>query len=212
MTPLRIIARLQNGVIQSDPWSPSIDGILAAAMMREKLGDAFYLSRVADMQPVVGLPLDVVRHGDRWWYACSSPQLIDSHGKDRRYYHRRFDDHLEQYLPPKMGRVLTAAGPYKNTRLSETRIVCRGLEWHVIGDAEKIERLLINVDQIGAGRGRGHGVVLNWRVTDGDAERAANRPVPVEYAESIGLVGRVFPWGIVPPFRLPHLICDCVMP
>lgn len=213
MTPIRIRVRLVNGFVVKDPWSPAIDGIIAAAFMREKLGDDFFTQREADMQPVEGLPLAVERHDGRWWYLASSPAQIGARGQDKRFFHRRFDDQHEAYLPPGIGRVLTAAGPYKSSRLYERRAICRGLEWHVIGNEPEIRRLLGTIDQIGGGRGRGYGQVSEWLYDAGDEAIARRRrPLPVEYAQVIGVTGRVMPWGVVPPGRIAAAICDCVMP
>lgn len=88
------------------------------------------------------------------------------------------------------------------------------LEWHAVGDAAEIERLLRGVAQVGAHRGAGFGEVAEWLVEDGGeaSERAARlrRPLPVGYARRLGLPGPVLPWGLVPPGRVDRV--ECVMP
>jgi CRISPR type IV-associated protein Csf3 len=214
MRPLIIRARTPAGFVQRDPWSPAFDGILAASLMRERLGDDFYSQRDADMALVGGLPLEVERHGGRWWYCVSSPEPLHVATQTRRYYHRRFDDQHERYLVEGVKRVMTAAGPYKSSRLHETIVVCKGLEWRAIGDATDVRRLLAGVLQIGAGRARGHGAVTEWQVIEGDDAEAPRfrRPLPVEFALAHGREGRRMRWGIAPPARLAQAICDCVMP
>lgn len=215
MKPLIVKARLRNGIARKDPWSPSIDGILAAAFMRERLGYEQYVvsgASVSHLDPVVGLPLETVTHGDTWWYAASSPEILHPSGKERRYFHRRFDDQHEKYLAGQPKKIMTAAGPYKNTRLWRTRTICRGIQWHVIGDTAEITRLLRSILQIGGGRAAGYGEVAEWIVEHGGApERARyHRPLPASFAADEGIAGPVMPWGLVPPGRVSPV--DCVMP
>jgi len=209
--PLRIRAHLRNGYAAKDPWSPAIDGILAAVAMRRKLGDE-YISSAAQpskLQPIEGLPLEVCRWGDLWWYAASSPIIVGFAGREKKAYHRRFDDQYERHLVDGIRRVMTAAGPYKNTRLHDTRVICRALEWHVIGDEASIRDLLSDVEQIGGRRGIGYGWVTEWQISAGDPRIArGHRPLPVDIQESQD--GMVMPWGIVPPGRWRPI--ECWMP
>lgn len=215
MTPLRIRAGLVRGFAAKDPWSPAIDGIIAAVVMRDRIGSEEFVlrgSRNSTLEHVTGLPIEIVRDGDRWWYASSSPLIVDIAGRERRYFHRRFDDQHERHLVDVVKRVMTAAGPYKSTRLFDTRVIASAVEWHVIGDQTEIERILRRVSQIGGRRGIGYGEVSEWSVTaDGDASIARHhRPLPVTYAEAHGIDGQRMPWGLVPPGRLDPV--DCVMP
>lgn len=214
MMPLCIRARLLNGYVARDPWSPTLDGILAAVVMRERLGAEAYAISAASPRTwsaVEGLPLAVERDGDLWWYQASSPRPVGEAGRERRHYHRRFDDQHERFLVEGVRRVMTAAGPYKATRLHDTRVICRGVEWHVVGDREEIDRLLRSVSQVGARRGCGYGEVVEWLIGAGDEDQARHRrPLPRSYAERVGIRGPVVPWTLVPPAR--HSIVDCVMP
>ena len=214
MTPLRITARLVNGYAMRDPWSPALDGILAAVVMRERLGAEAYAIASAsprDWTPVEGLPLAVERDGGHWWYAASCPRAVDAAGRERRHFHRRFDDQHERHMVDGIRKVMTSAGPYKGTRLADTRVICRGLEWHVIGEQPELERLLQHVTQIGARRSIGYGEVSAWRVEAGDADIARlQRPLPAGYAARLGITGLVLPRGLVPPSRCN--LVECVMP
>jgi CRISPR type IV-associated protein Csf3 len=215
MRALRIRAVMRNGIVARDPWSPSIDGIVASVVMRERLGEEEFTAnavRSADLAPVAGLPFEVVRSGDHWWYAVSSPVLVDMAGRQRRPFHRRFDDQMERYLDPDVRRINTSAGAYKNARLYDTRVICRAIEWHAIGDADRLKAVLATVYQIGARRGVGYGEVAGWEITEDGCHETArhNRPLPESYAQSLGLHGPVIPWGLVPPARIG--LVDCVMP
>lgn len=218
MTPLIIRAHLVNGFVSSDPWSPTIDGILAWSLMRQRMGEGFMLACWDDsaMRPIEGLPLGVERHGDLWWYQASAP-IYDAVGEHQFYWHRRFDAQLaERYvIPRKTGRVETKAGPYKAFRLSALVHLCRAVEWHVIGDPDAIRSLLRPVTHIGARASMGCGRVRSWEVDyDGGDEHRARfyRPLPVDFASAHGVEGPQIYWGIRPPARLRENCMVCVMP
>jgi CRISPR type IV-associated protein Csf3 len=218
MKPLRVLCHLCNGFVRRDPWSPAIDGVLAAALMRERLGDDEYAISAAQpskLMQVEDLPLAKERFGDHWWYCASIPAVVGAAGKERKNFHRRFDDHRERWLEDGAKKVLTSAGPYKSARLWDTRVICRGVEWHVVGDAAEVERLLRRITQLGGRRGVGYGAIAGWEVTpDGADEQAARlrRPLPVAYAEANGVTGPVVPYGLTPPSWCAAWKTDCVMP
>lgn len=215
MQPLRVIAHLANGFASLDPWSPSLDAILAYHMLREHLGSEDFAAQTDDMMsPVEGLPLAVERHGELWWYMCSSPQYL-SVAEHIRHFHRRFDaQQAERFLAPQKARVNVTAGPLKAFRLPLRIVVCDRVQWHCIGERADIERLLRTCTHIGAKRGSGHGVVDRWEIShDGMIDIARfMRPLPTEFAEAHHRGGDLMEWGIRPPGRLRENITLCIMP
>ncbi len=215
MKPLRVTARLVNGFIAADPWSPALDGILAAAIMRERLGEdyVYQAAQPSKMAPVEGLPLEHVEHDGLWWYSASSP-VYEIAAKERFNFHRRFDDRYAVDLLPQVKRVQTSAGSFKNCRLRETRMVTREITWHAVGSEAEVRRLLGKITAVGGARGRGRGEVAEWLIESGGDEVLARtyRPLPISYARARGLSGPVMPAGIRPPARLPCNIVECVMP
>ena len=119
MHPLKITARLYNGFAAADDWSPTLDGILAYWKLRLADPDGFLTTQGRSdlMDPADGLPLVKVDDGDLWWWACSSP-IYALHQTHRAYFHRRFDDQHERFLPEGTKTVATAAGAYKAYRKS----------------------------------------------------------------------------------------------
>jgi CRISPR type IV-associated protein Csf3 len=218
MQALKITAELMTGFASSDPWSPAIDGILAYQFMREKLGDEEFAIRSHRMdlqEPVTGLPLGVEQHGDQWWYQCSFPEYT-SVAEITRHTHRRFDARqAEKYwgTPGKSGKVLVAAGPYKNARLKLRQHVTPAVTWYCIGDQAEIERLLARVTHVGARVGAGYGRVRKWTVEPAECETLARfrRGLPVEFAQAHQLEGQEMIHGIRPPVRHPDNKTLCVM-
>lgn len=217
MTPLKITAHLMSGFATNDRWSPAIDGILAYAFMREKLGDEeFTLSQHRnDLQaPVEGLPLERVEWNGHWWYAASSP-IYDERAENTVYYHRRFDAyHAERHMTPrKTGKIQTAAGSFKNARLMIVQHVTDRIEWHVVGDEAEIMRLLQSITHVGARVASGFGRVRRWSAEPGDADIARHqRPLPVGFLNSKTDGKVIIQRGLVPPFRNPKSQALCVMP
>ena len=219
MTPLLVTAYTPSGFACSDPWSPSLDGLLAYWLLREQLGEEEFALGMSGQRPLVtpnDLPLELVRHDDQWWWACSSP-IVERHGEFLHYYHRRFDAmQAERFLlTGKSGRILTRAGPYKAYRLVNRVVVTPQVQWHCIGDEVEIRRLLRLCRFIGAGSTRGLGMVMRWEIrSEGANERLARygRPLPVDYAHEHDIDGPLLEWGIRPPGRLLENRCLCVMP
>lgn len=215
MQPLLITAYLAVGY-GGNPWSPSLDGILAYFTMAERVGyDAMAITDDRSMEPVEGLPLAIERHGDWWWYRCSSPIVPAATQEHSHYHHRRFrDTHAETYLHLPNGRILTSAGPYKGCRRRDVVTITPTVQWHVIGDHDNVERLLKQCHHIGSARSRGHGRVLRWEImTEGDPDLAQYyRPLPEGYAAEHNIIGEQRTWGIRPPARIPANQAPCIMP
>lgn len=214
---LRVTAHTPAGHVASDPYSPTLDGILAYWALRERLGEeAFALGQSghADMVEIDDLPLGREVHDGLWWWQVSAP-ITAPLGRFVRHFHRRFDDaHAPAYLDRGVRKVLTAAGPYKAYRHQRTVALAPAVTWHCIGDREEIARLLRSCSHIGQGGARGWGQVERWQVTvDGDAALARlYRPLPVAFAEAHGVTGPLLEWGIRPPGRLLAHRVLCVMP
>lgn len=219
METLTVTAELHNGFVSADPWSPALDGILAYQVMRSRLGDElFALSshRVDLQQPVEGLPLTEESFGDFSWYQCSFPEY-DSITEVTRHTHRRFDSRQAERFwnsGKKSGKVLVAAGPYKNSRLKLRHHITAQVCWFCVGNADEIERLLSGVTHIGSRRGAGFGRVRSWRVESSDCMNKArfNRALPVGYAERYEVRGAQMHYGLKPPVRHPDNKTLCVMP
>jgi CRISPR type IV-associated protein Csf3 len=224
MRPLRVIAHTPAGFASADPWSPALDGILGYYLMRERLGEEQFALSQSDpttLAPLEDLPLGREAYDDLWWWQVSAPRYQEQ-GQHRRYYHRRFDlDLATRYLPADhKGRISVKGGPYKNYRNVRDIHITPRVEWHAIGDAGEILRLLTfasgepRCTHVGAGSAQGLGRVVRWEVVeDGDEELARFcRPLPAEFAAAHGRSGILLEWGYRPPGRLPANRALCVMP
>lgn len=211
MEPLNVTAILANGYVATDPWSPSLDAILAWAVLRELYGEDL-LNREPSRDGIIepALPLLRVGDGEDWHYACSSPIAGGAEWIGRT--HKRFDDqHAPAYLDyPKAKRVNTASGRYKNYRMPHSRVLASSVLWCCIGVQDRVAELLATIDAIGKLRGAGHGRVLRWEVLPGSGytERLAreHRPVPATDGELL------LDWGVRPPGWLVENRRLCRMP
>lgn len=222
MIPLVVTAHLQQGFVATDPWSPSLDGILAAMVLQEELGPEEYAlgSSGGRGWSSPDLPLEQDGAGDDWWWCASSPLVGEAIQHDA-WYHRRYDfaqaiDRVDE----KTRRVQVQGGPYKAYRNRETITIPidRQVLWAAIGERDEIIRLLRRCTVVGKGGAHGRGIVLGWDVREADdPDRTAtlarnHRPLPVETALDRGLTGPVLRWGIRPPGRAPEHQRQCVMP
>ena len=218
MEDLQITAKI-NSFITSDPWSPSIDSIIAYWHLFEKMGaEEFHLSASTQtgLKLIDDLPLDKFEwKNDIWWWKCSSP-VYDIRHMSLKYIHRRFDQHdAESYMKPKKGNISTTAGPYKNFRGGFNQIVADHISWFAIGDKDEITRLLNRCTNIGAKSAAGFGQVKEWVVTENpeSAELCMKRPVPLEFADQNNIAySSVLEWAFRPPFRMPANKIICAMP
>lgn len=220
MDPLVVSIRLQNGYVAVDPWSPAIDGILAALMLQEQLGADEYALGMSGGAELIAPDLPLEKQSDdtgNWWWSCSAP-VVDDAFQHEKWFHRRFDFALGiDRVNEKTRRVQTQGGPFKAYRNRETIIVPKDrlIRWHVIGDRGEIARLLRRCTYVGKGGARGHGVVFGIDVTPNGANKAwarNHRPLPVATAWERGIDGPVTTWGIRPPGRIPAHQTLCVMP
>lgn len=214
--PLTVTAHLATAYSSVDSWSPSLDGILAYWWLREQLGDEEFALGMSGHRPLVEpeLPLGREEHDGLSWWQCSSP-IAPVVQRAVRHFHRRFDDaHAYRYLPDSTKKILTSAGPYKAYRHPRTLHVAPYVQWHCIGDADAIRRLLRRCVNIGFGHTKGYGQVTHWEIEPGGNPDLArfHRPLPVAFAAAHGITGMELVWGIRPPGRAPEHQVLCVMP
>lgn len=219
-TPLVVTAHLAQGYSAADDWSPSLDGILAYWALKEQLGDEEFALGMTGHRALVAPVLPLARESDgegRWWWVCSAPEPDAVAMVQQKFFHRRFDiAQATVYAAEGIRRVEVAAGPYKAYRHRRDIRVCRSVTWRAIGDAREVRRLLRRLTYIGFGHTKGWGRVWHVEVREGTDEDAAiartRRPLPVAYAQALGLDGMVLPWGLLPPGRDPSQRADCLMP
>jgi CRISPR type IV-associated protein Csf3 len=215
MKPLLVTANLESGFSANDPWSPTLDGILAYLKLKEDMGvEAFNLSLAMNEQTNISvLPLQKVRHEDKWWWATSSPEY-DAKQEIIRKFYKKFNIDTSLLINEKVKNIELTKNQFKNYSLSFKEIFTKEINWHVVGDKNEIERLLSKCNQIGGQRGKGMGVVDNWIVADcDDTEKALyNRPIPVEAADYHNISG-VKAWrGYKPSVRIADNQGLCILP
>lgn len=212
-----LTAELQNGFASAFEWAPSIDGIIAYQFMIERLGpDEFSNTQsVADDQkPIEGLPIEVERHGECWWYKCSAPIFDGCHTHRTRLYRRFNAIEAEKFLEKKKSKVETTKGPYKNTMFNVCNRITHEISWHILGDKQECLRLAENITHIGAKRKSGFGAIIRWSAKDGGCESTARfkRPLPVDFAKENGIKGLEISWAIRPPAQHPGNVMHCIIP
>jgi hypothetical protein len=206
---VRVIARLQSGVLMHHDWPLPLDAVLAAAMRRQRL-DVRYGAAVdhhAENIPIVVCKKSGWKHlridtGAQWWHLASCAAPVGAAAEDVRWWHKRFNGMEAIDLGV---RVPTSAldgkiGRYRAWRTPEVVTVCAALEWVAIGDPAAISDVLSGVRQLGRNRSMGEGLVLDWDVIDiGD-------PDPLQVIWRDGMIGRPIPARCAPSLGVPD--CD----
>lgn len=170
MRPLRIVARLECGVI--DDLALGLDGILFAAAMRERYGPELVQMPGQYSVPEIDrrvLPL-AIRHADHflWYYAASAAQWPVETAEGASHWVKQFDSRLIELLdatrlPRRLNRE---SGRYRGYRMPTFYRHALEVKWYVVGDAYSIRRLLAPITHIGKKRTQGWGSVSQWTVEE----------------------------------------------
>lgn len=217
---LRVTARLRHGAALTGMFPAPLDGILAAAARRRRLGEAFdpnVVDRATEVLPLCtsarGAPEERPDLGKQWIWAATCAQIPETAVEDVRWFHKRFRDQIAERVVDKVP-TTTASGRYKDWRLPLVVTLADELAWWAVGDRDRVADLLGDVHQIGRKRSQGEGVVLGWDVADAgppawapilwQAGRIA-RPVPARGAAALGVPdAEMVPESIRPPYFAPR--------
>lgn len=207
MQPLRIRAYLLDGRIAgTESWFP-LDSILAAEWIRQKNPESFYEppppgTKEGWIEPP--LPLERRGQGGKWYYACSF-NVIKPVGEYVTYWHRRFDDSLEQYIDfrGRRGKVDEKSGKYKAYRMPLNIMLMPYLEWYAVGEIDAVRDLCAGIVALGKKPSQGYGVVKRWKVEpwpEDYSEVKDGRLTRAVYDMSPGVVGQARLYGMRPPY------------
>ena len=219
MAGMLITCELQPGTPIADYDPPMLDGLLAAAVVREVTGGQML---PASREPYfIPLPLEqlyVSPEGLPLWAAsCLWPS--EPSVRDMQYLHRRAQ--TGQFTAGKKGRfsVDTIKGRWMERRVPTPTVVTDALTAYCIGIPEEVERLLSMISHVGKRRAAGLGEVKAWHVEPVEIsvgnllirDGALSRPMPIE---ARGLVEPFIPSegasyvGWTPPYWLPATMAD----
>lgn len=213
---IRVTATLRHGAALPTRWPAMLDGVLATAARRERLGHLY--GGIVDHH-LEDLPL--VRWSDhcgsRWVWAATCAELPADVIEDVRWWHKRSFDSLRAEIMVDKLPANTDIGPTKAWRMPRVVTVTGEVAWWAIGDPTRLEDLVASVHQIGDGRSSGEGLVTSWTVTDhGPVDAAAKariiaaadgtpaRPWPARAAAGLGFDGvDVVQHTVRPPYWRP---------
>ncbi len=218
MEPLTVTAELRSVIAVTQPQDLALDGILAAELLQAATdGDLMALPDVSKSPLFCRLPLamqgapewlarlaqwlwgralcpETDMHDQPWWYACSTPRLLDSVAQDTHHWNKRFDSQYQEHLDPAVQKVVIEKGRYKAYHQMLPTVTCRAVQWSVMGDAVALERILTQVDYLSKKRAYGYGAVLRWRVEGAPADESLwgsdgtlARPVPLGAIDVLGI-------------------------
>lgn len=213
--PLRITARLQTGVV-SDVHLP-IDAVLYYQHIRERYGEQAVSVSGRSMIPddVGGYPMPLQklnRDCDAWYYAASFAQWPEHTIFGTEHWSKRFRSNLSELVEfgNKKASVNTARGAYKGYRMPVFYFHALYVQWFVVGDKERIERLLKFCTNLGKKSSQGFGAVLKWTIEKSEGDYSVYGPD--------GELMRAIPsdrgllYGIRPSYWNPKHQFNCLLP
>lgn len=224
MEPLKITAYLGSAIAVFDNYSPSFDSLLEWLIL-----DRFNLTvpnpdteQVEATRPIIEteMPLLKTEIGSEWYWATSSPcyQIINEQ-IDR--YRKRWNPGIDSPEPnwgKRKAKWSGSEGAEKNYDLPLYLRLTPAISWYVIGDKEKIEKLLQDCKGIGKKRSYGYGQIIRWEVElhgeDWHLWRNENqlmRPIPIKAIDRVcDFV--ILTWGWRPPSWFHGNRIQCALP
>lgn len=209
---LQVTAHMQTGAVLPTVFPAPLDGILAQAARRRRLGGS-YGSVVDHHVDRTGLHARTFGGPWVWEASCATPDVAV---EDVHWIHKRFRAVTAETVVDKLP-ANTDVGLTKGWRIPVVVTACRTLTWTAVGDPEEVRDLLADVVAVGKKWGTGEGVVLRWDVTDvGDPDLSwlwhldgrISRPVVAHHRtlNKLGLAADVdtIPHSHRPPYWRPN--------
>jgi CRISPR type IV-associated protein Csf3 len=209
---VRVTAHLRGGAALDPRWPLPLDGLLASAARRRRLGTLHGGAR--DLH-VEDLPLGRYTRCRRWFWLASCAAPDQAAEEELHYWHRRVPHAAAEkvtgsLLPPQ---IYEGHGRYRAYRMPLVITVTTSLTWLAAGDPDAIADLLDDVWCVGKKRSQGEGAVTGWEAEDaGDPDVTAvlwrdgriGRPVPARAAAELGVPGAETVRGCYrPPYWRP---------
>lgn len=230
--PVRVTAHLRTGIGYDLPYGLDLAGILASRMravardLRHQDG-AHVTSPLPDTTEEdpedMDLPLArCITAGADWHWAasCAIPTAPDEDPEPRTFYrvvdsawaHRAADRPLPHVQP--------SSGPHRDMMMPAPVLLCPSVQWHAIGDPDRIEHLLRGILFLGRRRSVGEGRILHWEIEtlatepDGWSHIHAGeivRPCPEDCAAALAVPYRLGWYALRPPSWHPDRLMAMAM-
>lgn len=213
MEPLRVTCELAPGSSVAGFELPTVDGLLAGALVRELTDGRGVEDTIEPYQ--IELPLVCLWRDGRglplWAATPLSP--VGLHARDVHYLHRRRQPGTltrgrkgRFVITPQMGR-------YADRQIPVDAVVCERLEGYCTGNLGAVASLLERISTLGKRRNAGMNLVQRWRVERCNCwgmvrDGMLARSVPAQAAEPLGVggTGEPVPVGWTPPAWKPALM------
>ena len=232
--PLLVTAHLRTGVSMDLPYGLDLAGVLATRM-RDL--DKDYLHRMSpgrrpslpdstqEEPDDMSLCLARCTTGPEWHWVASCALPVDAdENPDPRTFYRVVDSTWAQRAAERpLAYFHPSKGPYRDMMMPNIVTICSALQWHAVGDPERVYDLVRGIRYIGKRRGTGEGRVRSWSVevvepTAGGIlswghVRGAEivRPCPEECAQELGVDYKMGWYAIRPPSWNPSRLMACAM-
>jgi CRISPR type IV-associated protein Csf3 len=189
--PVIVTAYLAGSLAIARPSDISLDGLLAYQVLRQHMGEAFYVHAGGrEVLRFARLPLEMrgdiapfvrdLQTGDVWmntaegltdqsfWYWSCSAAQIEVAARQTQYWNKRFDtqpslsNHVD--FGGRVEKIIIENGRYKAYHMPLPTLITNKVVWYAYGDMEQIRMLLVPITAIGKKRNYGNGMVIRWSV------------------------------------------------
>ena len=219
MKPMRVIAKLLDGRVNSSDGLFNLDSILAYAWMLENHPDAVFNSEIARdgfIEPI--LPLAKGKDG-RW---KSSSGFYTQYQEITEYWHKKINDFDAAFyldFRGRRGKIDAQKGETKAYRMPQVIRIISDIEFFAVGDIEEVQRLLNTyITNIGKKGAQGYGYVKKWIVEEWHEDWTERgpygimRPTPFTGELPDGQTYQIRMYATKPPYWLKENQTICIIP
>lgn len=213
MEPLRVVCHLRPGGAVAGFELPTIDGLLAGAVVREALAGR----DLADTEDGYDIPLPIRclwrdARGLPLW-AATPLRPVGLAAEDVVYCHKRQQPGTVTAHPRGRFVITPTMARYTERRVPVPTTVCETLEATCIGNADEVAQLLERISSLGKRRNIGFNEVEGWsiqRLEDWSlvVDGRLSRSLPASAAKVLDTQGATacIPIGWTPPAWKPSLL------
>ncbi|MBT9158985.1 MAG: hypothetical protein DDT26_00234 [Dehalococcoidia bacterium] len=217
-TPFSVTARLANGLVASNDYTPELSSILEYFWLEQR----GLLQSCPNPETAINADIPIAKHviGRDWQWAISAPIYTYTEHTETRRRHWDADFDYPINWGKRSQKIQTDAGKFKSFRKPIFVRLTDCITWYAVGDLEATKALLSECRLIGANRNTGYGRVLQWSVKViaedwslvREGQLMAPTPCAVYSDLGIDLAGSVMHWNRRAP-RWDKTQADlCVMP
>lgn len=221
MEPLEVIIELRTPVALGHPWI-HFDGIISHLVLREKLGEEYYLLptkrsilRESDDLIAKDVPIAKIMLSEKVWMYRASVGIFDAEELTLTTIYKRFTIEFADMIRMRRKSISIASGKLRNWSIRLPYVPTSEVRFYAVGIASRIEELLHHLPGLGKKVAIGFGDIRGFEVRKINEDRSliygeiAMRPIPTIFLEKYD---DCYQLAFRPPYWEPNNVTICAPP